>query len=197
MITSLPAGMQTRFFPESESNSYPAIVREGTTLLVPVFIRAEQREGETIYRYFNVPVRYVGQDYADYDACLLRSYADIRKYFYGDAAVQGEMRDDHTWEAHRQAIRTAFPKHDGDTNPAEARYIAIKEAFWDAIGEALEELGKTRKDLPDFFTAEVMLKFATDNGMTPASIAKYAQTFSTLSLDLLHNDRNWAELFNA
>lgn len=190
-MTNIPTGFQSKYFHETESDTAPVIERDGATLIIPVFIR---EAGET-FRYYRVPVKYSGQNVSNYEQTVLKSYSDIRRFFYGDAAVQGEMRDDHTWEAHRQAVRSAFPKHDGDTNPAEVRFSAIKTDFWETIDAACSEVGKTREDLPDYFDAETMLKFAADNGMSTSNIAKYAQKFITLSLDLVHNDRNWSELF--
>jgi len=195
MTTTIPAGMQSKFFCEWQSDTAPAIWRESTMIFIPVFVRQETVEEKTTYRFFVVPVAYTGQDLEDYEKCVMQSYASIRKYFYGDAAAQGEMRDDHTWEAHRQAIRTAFPKYEGEQNTAQARFDAIKTAFWGYINEALAEIEKTRADLPAYFDAETMLEFAAANGMSAEGIADYTNKFATVSLDLLHNDRNWKELF--
>jgi len=191
IINNIPAGIVTRFLTETESADLPAIWREGTTLFIPTLVR----QTENGYRCFIVPVPYTGQDYTDYDKCVMQSYAPIRKFFYGDAAAQSEMRDDHLWEGHRQAVRTAFPKYEGEPNLAAARFQAVYDAFWDEVDAALREINKTRADLPAYFTAETMLEFATENGMSDESLAHYVQVFSTISLDLLHNDRNWSELF--
>lgn len=191
IINNIPAGIVTRFLTETETADLPGIWREGTTLFIPTLVR----QTENGYRCFIVPVPYTGQDYSDYDKCVMQSYAAIRKFFYGDAAAQSEMRDDHLWEGHRQAVRTAFPKYEGEPNLAAARFAAIKSAFWGYIDEALAEIEKTRSDLPSYFDAETMLAFAAENGMSAAGIADYTQKFATLSLDLLHNDRNWSELF--
>lgn len=195
MTTNLPNGFQARYFVETESDAEPVIEREGTMLFVPVFIRQEQRDEGNVFRYFRVPVRYTGQPVSDYEQTVLKSYSEIRRFFYGDSAAQAEMRDDNVWEAHRQAIRTAFPKHAGDINTAELRFQSIKTAFWTAVDAACADVKKSRSDLPAYFTAEDMLSFAVENGMTAAKVAEYAQTFMTLSLDLIHNDRNWKELF--
>ena len=53
-----------------------------------------------------------------------------------------------------------------------------------------------RSELPAYFTAETMLALAVSKGMADDRLAVYSQKFATLSLDLLHNDRNWIELFN-
>ena len=194
---TVPVGFQTRYFHTTSASDYPVIVREGNMLIIPCFIEVEAREdGGSNYTFYAVPVPFRGQDYSDYDKCVLKSWSDLRAFFYGSTAAQNEMRDDHVWEAHRQAVRSAFPKHTGDGNPAQDRFEDIRQRFWDTIDAALKDLSKTRADLPAFFTAEYMLAFATENGMTQTKISKYAQSFSTLSLDLLHNDRNWAELFN-
>ena len=195
---TVPVGFQTRYFHTTSASDYPVIVREGNMLIIPCFIEAEAREdGGENYTFYAVPVPFRGQDYSDYDKCVLKSWSDLRAFFYGSTAAQNEMRDDHVWEAHRQAVRSAFPKHTGDGNPAQDRFQAIYDAFWDTINAALEDMGKDRSVLPSFFTAEYMLEYAKANGMTATKITKYTQAFSTISLDLLHNDRNWAELFNA
>lgn len=106
-MTNIPTGFQTRYFIETESDSAPAIERDGANLVIPVFIR---EDGEK-FRYYRVPAKYTGQNLADYEQTLIKSYADIRKFLYGSAFAQFEMRDDNVWEAHRQAVRTAFPKH--------------------------------------------------------------------------------------
>lgn len=194
-MSNIPAGFQTRYFVETESDAEPVIERDGSNLIVPVFIRQEQRDEGNVFRFFRVPVKYTGQDITDYAGTVLKSWSDIRRFFYGDAAAQSEMRDDHTWESHRQAVRSAFPKHEGDTNPAELRWEEIKADFWATIDAACEDVGKTRSYLPAYFDAETMLEFAAANGMSAAKIATYSQKFITLSLDLCHNDRNWSELF--
>ena len=190
-MTNIPTGFQTRYFTETESNVAPVIERDGANLIIPVFIR---EDGET-FRYYRVPAKYIGQNLADYEQTVIKSYADIRRFFYGSASAQGEMRDDHVWEAHRQAVRSAFPKHADEPNHAEERFNAIKADFWATIDSACTAVGKTREDLPSYFTAEAMLDFAADNGMSASNISKFAQKFITLSLDLVHNDRNWSELF--
>ena len=187
---TVPVGFQTRYFQTTSTADYPQTVRDGAFWVVPCFISEEtNEEGVTNYTFYAATVPFRGTDKP--------SLSDLRAFFYGSQAAQSEMRDDHVWEAHRQAVRSAFPKHEGDGNPAQDRFEDIYKRFWDTIDAALKDLSKTRADLPDFFTAEYMLAFATENGMTQTKISKYAQTFSTLSLDLLHNDRNWAELFNA
>ena len=196
MTTNLPAAFQARYFTESQSAEQPTIVRdENNVLQIPVFVRAEEIDGETVYKFYNVPVRFTGQDYSNYEKCVLQSYGEIRKFFYGTPDQQSEMRDDATWEGHRQAIRSAFPKHSDDVNPSQQRFDGIKIAFWDAIDEACALINLTRADLPSYFDAETMLEIAVAHGMSAADVAKYTQTFATVSLDLLHNSRNWKELF--
>lgn len=192
---NIPVGFQTRYFRELEGDVPPAIEKRGTTLFIPCFIRQEEREGAVLYKWFTAEVPFRGQDVSDYDRCILQAAREIRAFFYATPAAQGEMRDDSTWEAHRQAVRSSFPKYPGEINEQQARFEAIKESFWETVDTALAEIHKTRSDLPGFFTAETMLKFAVKNDMPSESIARYAQSFSTLSLNLLHNDRNWKELF--
>lgn len=195
---TVPVGFQTRYFHTTSASDYPQIVREGNLLTIPCFITEETREDESVnYTFYAATIPYRGQDYSDYDKCVLKSWSDLRAFFYGPVEAQNEMRDDHKWEAHRQAVRTWFPKYEGEVNLAAARFKAIYDAFWDAIDAALDEFGEDRSVLPDFFTAEYMLEYAKSKGMTQTKITKYTQTFSTISLDLLHNDRNWAELFDA
>lgn len=193
---TVPVGFQTRYFHTTSASDYPQIVREGNLLTIPCFITEETREDESVnYTFYAATIPYRGQDYSDYDKCVLKSWSDLRAFFYGPVEAQNEMRDDHKWEAHRQAVRTWFPKYEGEVNLAAARFKAIYDAFWEAIDAALDEFGEDRSVLPDFFTAEYMLEYAKSKGMTQTKITKYTQTFSTISLDLLHNDRNWAELF--
>lgn len=195
LLSPVPAGFQSRYFREIEGDSIPEIYLADGKLYIPVFAREIVREDATLYAYFVAVIPYKGQNYSDYVTCLKQCYSEIRGFFYADFAAQSEMRDDATWEAHRQAVRSAFPKYDGEVNEQQARFEAIKESFWETVDAALAEIHKTRSDLPDFFTAETMLQFAVENEMSSESIARYAQAFSTLSLDLLHNDRNWKELF--
>ena len=191
-----PVGFQTRYFDTTSSSDYPVIVREGNLLTIPVFIEEEQREdGGSNYTFYAVPVPFRGQDYSDYDKCVLQSWSDIRAFFYGPTAAQNEMRDDHVWEAHRQAVRSAFPKFDGEVNLAVARFNAIKENFWAIVDSALSEMGETRSALPAYFTAEYMIEFATGK-LTATKITKYEMQFMVVSHNLEMNDRNWAELFD-
>ncbi len=194
---TVPVGFQTRYFDTTSSSDYPVIVREGNLLTIPVFIEEEQREdGGSNYTFYAVPVPFRGQDYSDYDKCVLQSWSDIRAFFYGPVAAQNEMRDDHKWEAHRQAVRSAFPKFDGEVNLAVARFNAIKENFWSIVDAALAEMGESRSALPAYFTAEDMIEFATGK-LTATKITKYQMQFMIVSHNLEMNDRNWLELFYA
>jgi len=189
-LTSIPASLQTDFLVESFSNVQPEIRREGNNIVYPAFIRAENE-----YRYFDVTIPYTGQTLSDYDACALQSYAALRKHFYGDFAVQNEQILKGTFAAHQYAVRVAFPKASGEVIAAVERFTAIKAAFWSQADATCAAVGKTRADLPATFTAETMLSFAKTNGMTDAQISEYAAAFSVVSLNLLHNGRNWDELF--
>ena len=131
----------------------------------------------------------------DDEAFAIASYAAIRKFFYGSPDVQNELRDDFIWEAHRQAVRSAFPKSRGEVNELSVRFDAIRTMFWNAVDAACALVGKTRNDLPDHFNAEEMLAWAMENGMTEDDIRTYSQTFSMISLNLLQNNRNWDEMF--
>lgn len=200
MLKPIPANLQTDFLTETRSDALPTITRDGDTVLYPAFIRAEESTDEggnvhTEYRFFIVPVPYTGQNIDDEEEFALASYAALRKYFYGPQGAQAEMKDDKTWEAHRQAVRSAFPKFAGEINEQQARFKAIYDAFWAIIDGALELIHKTRADLPKYFNAEEMLAFARANGMNEATIQTVAAKIEIVSLDLLHNNRNWSELF--
>jgi len=193
---TVPVGFQTRYFHTTSASDYPVIVREGNMLIIPCFIEAEAREdGGENYTFYAVPVPFRGQDYSDYDKCVLKSWSDLRKFFYGSTAAQNEMRDDHVWEAHRQAVRSYFPKYAGEVNLAVARFNAIKESFWEIVDAALAEMGESRSALPAYFTAEYMIEFATGK-LTATKITKYEMQFMIVSHNLEMNDRNWLELFD-
>lgn len=193
---TVPVGFQTRYFHTTSASDYPQIVREGNLLIIPCFIEAEAREdGGENYTFYAAPVPFRGQDYSDYDKCVLKSWSDLRAFFYGSTSAQNEMRDDDLWEAHRQAVRTYFPKYVGEVNLATARFKAIKDMFWNTVDAILTEVGETRAILPDFFNDVYMTDFAKEKGMTQTKIQKYTQTFLTVSANLLMNHRNWTELF--
>ena len=200
-IQSIPSGIVTRYLKEEITSSAPVLYRSSMVIHIPIFVREETSEGgEKLYRFFNVPVAYKGQDISDYETCVLQSSGEIRRYLYGTPEAQNEMKDDHVWESHRQAVRSAFPKYAGETNPSQDRFIAIKKAFWDTIDAVLRSIGKTKEDLPaQPFNAEQMLAWASDpeNNVPAEVIESASKQISTISLDLLHNDRNWSELFTA
>lgn len=199
-LTNIPANLKTDFLRESESAVLPEIRTENGKIIIPVFIRQETRtEGEqqfTVYRYFDVSVPNVGQNISDYNLCVRQSYAALRRHFYGDWAVQNEQILKGEFAAHQYAVRQAFPKYEGESIAAVERFEAIKGEFWGLIDEVLAALGKTRKDLPaQPFNAETMLAWATQQGMSAADQANYATKFIAVSVNLLHNERNWNELF--
>lgn len=201
-IDTLPAGFHPEFFRETESFTAPEIRREGMTVYFPAFVRVitnkTDEDGITVmYRYFDVPVPFTGQDLTNEDEFAFVNYAAIRKFFYGSQEMQAELRDDFVWEAHRQAVRSAFPKSAGAVNELAARFEAIKATFWAAVDEVCSKVGKTRADLPvsGGFNAEQMVAFAIENGMSAADIASYTSKFTIISLNLLQNNRNWDELF--
>lgn len=194
---TVPVGFQTRYFHTTSSSDYPVIVREGNLLTIPCFISEEPREdGGANYTFYAATVPFRGQDVSDYDKCVLKSWSDLRAFFYGPVEAQNEMRDDHKWEAHRQAVRTWFPKYEGEVNLAEARWRAIKQEFKDAVQAACAKIKVDESTLPASFTAEYMLELAESKGMSKTDIDEFTKIFSTISLNLLHNDRNWMELFN-
>ena len=194
---TVPAGFQIRYFKTTSTSDYPQIVRDGNLLTIPCFISEEPREdGGVNYTFYAATIPYRGQDYSDYDKCVLKSWSDLRAFFYGPTAAQNEMRDDHKWEAHRQAVRSYFPKYAGEVNLAVARFNAIKENFWAIVDAALAEMGESRSALPAYFTAEDMIEFATGK-LTATKITKYQMQFMVVSHNLEMNDRNWLELFDA
>ena len=194
---TVPVGFQTRYFHTTSASDYPQIVREGNLLTIPCFITEETREDESVnYTFYAATIPYRGQDYSDYDKCVLKSWSDLRAFFYGPVEAQNEMRDDHKWEAHRQAVRTWFPKYAGEVNLAVARFNQIKASFWAIVDDALAEMGETREALPAYFTAEDMIEFATGK-MTATKITNYKMQFMVVSHNLEMNDRNWLELFDA
>ena len=201
IIQSIPSGIVTRYLPEMITSSPPVLWRETTMIFIPILVREETTEGgEKQYRFYNVPVAYRGQDLDNYEKCVQQCAGDIRKFLYGSPEAQNEMRDDHIWESHRQAVRSAFPKYEGEQNTSQARFESIKAAFWAVIDGVLESIGKTRADLPaQPFNAEQMAAWAAapENNIPAAVIQEASEKISVISLDLLHNDRNWSELFTA
>ena len=197
MLTNIPNGFQARFFRETEGDNPPAIVSNGATLEIPCFVREITREdGATAYRWFPATVPNNGQNTEDLETCMQKSWSSLRKYFYGPADVQNEMRDDSTWEAHRQAVRSAFPKYAGEINTAETRFQDIKDSFWDVIDAVLRTKNLSRADLPaQPFNAEQMATWAKQKEIAAAVIQDATDKIAVISLDLLHNGRNWKELF--
>ena len=192
---NIPVGFQTRYFRELEGDVPPAIEKRGTTLFIPCFIRQEEREGVPLYKWFTAEVPFRGQDVSDYDRCILQAAREIRAFFYATPAAQGEMRDDSTWEAHRQAVRSSFPKYHGEINTAMVRWNEIKTTFWATIDTVLESVGKDRSVLPDYFNDSYMVEWAVQNKV-PADVMKAAEeVLVRVSLNLNANGRNWKELF--
>lgn len=200
MLKNIPANMKTDFLVETQSDALPTLQRDGANIIYPAFIREEtiiDEGGERKnYRYFIVVIPFTGQTLDDDAAFEIAAYAELRKHFYGPQEFQAELKDDKIWEAHRQAVRSAFPKYVGEINEQQARFDAIKAAFWSIIDAALESIGKTRQDLPGYFNAEEMVAFARANGMDETTIQAVAAQIEIVSLDLLHNNRNWSELFD-
>ncbi len=192
--------MKTDFLVETQSDALPSLRRDGMNVIYPAFIREEtiiDENGERKnYRYFIVVIPFTGQPLDDDAAFEIAAYAELRKHFYGPQEAQAEMRDDHTWEAHRQAVRSAFPKYEGEPNPAVDRFNAIKKMFWDTVDDVLESVHKTRADLPPYFNDDAMIEWAAANNV-PADVIEIAtKNFNRVSQNLSMNDRNWIELFN-
>lgn len=186
-----------RYFQFDNAAEQPTITREGNVVTIPAFIEEEQREdGGVSFSFVPAKVPFRGQDLTDYDKCVLQSWSDLRRFFYGTTEMQNELKDDHAWEEYRQTIRSEFPKYAGEVNRAEARFNAIKQEFKEAVRAALAEIKVDASELPAIFDAEYMLTLANAKGMSKEHIDNYTETFSRISLDLLHNDRNWTELFS-
>lgn len=75
-----------------------------------------------------------------------------------------------------------------------ARWDAVKRAFWTVIDSALEEMKMTRSELPEYFNAEYMLELAKTK-LTADKIETLKTLLEMVSFDMLHNGRNWSELF--
>lgn len=198
MLKQLPSGFQARFFRETEGDTLPAIRTNSAMLFVPCFVREVQREDGTIgYKWFDAIIVPTGVDTSDYDTFVQKSWSFLRQYFYGTPEAQNEMRDDSTWEAHRQGIRSAFPKYEGEINTAAARFKDIYDAFWAVADGVLATKHLTRDDLPaQPFNAEQMAAWAVQKEISADVIQEATDKIAVISLDLLHNGRNWKELFN-
>lgn len=200
MLKPIPANLKTDFLTETRSDALPTITRDGENVLYPAFIRAEQTTDEggnvhTEYRFFIVPVPYTGQNIDDEETFALESYAALRKHFYGPQEAQSEMKDDKIWEAHRLAVRAAFPKYIGETVPQIARFEEIKTKFWNLVDATLAAMGETRSILPPYFNSTTMLEFAEEKKMSADAIRDLAVKFQGINSDLQSNNRNWSELF--
>lgn len=191
LFQEIPADIETGMLTESVSDTAPAIRREGGKLVIPVFAR-QKDDG---YHYFEIPVEYRGQNTTDYAACSLSSYAELRAAFYGDWRVQNEQILKGTFTAHQYAVKRCFPKCQTEEFENVSRFETIRTTFWQAVDSALQEMGETRAVLPDRFDAEWMLAHV-ENRLSAARIGYYRDIFSVVSLNLLHNRRNWEELFN-
>ena len=192
IITDLPAGLDAAGLPQVNSTTLPAIRREGGTLWFPAFVRRT----DAGFVYFEVPVPFTGQDLNDYEKCRLQSYAALRKFFYGDYAKQNEQILKGTFARHQYAVKAAFPKAAGEILIEVERFNAVKAEFWSTVDAAASAVGASRAALPARFNSDTMIQFAVANGMSSAQIAEFSQKFFRISLDLLQNGRNWAELFD-
>lgn len=201
MLNNIPNGLQTYFLPETESEDYPVIRREGKNLFIPIFIRQETRTDETgertIYRFFEVETEYKGQDTENYDKCVSQSYAAIREFLYGSPAVQEDLKYHHKHTAHVLAVKDAIRKP-GQTAAPEgiARWEEIKADFWAIIDRVLASVGQDRSVLPDYFNDKYMFQWAHDN-QVPENVIKEAKgDLILVSCNLDANARNWCELFD-
>lgn len=197
MLTNIPNGFQTRYFRETEGNSLPTITTNCAMLLVPCFIRQFTRDdGTTGYKWIYAIIVPTGVDTSDYDTFIEKSWSFLRKYFYSTPEAQSEMRDDDVWEAHRQAVRSAFPKYSGEVNTAVIRYGDIKDEFWQKIDEILASVEKTRDKLPAMpFDDRAMFAWAEQNSVPEDLVKSAEEVFVRVAINLGVIKRNWNELF--
>lgn len=206
LIEKLPDGLRPPL-PESESGTLPVVRIEGRDIVIPVLVRKETRYEYTpdeeesareveVFLYFDIRTKYLGGDPEDYAAICRTHYAGLREALYGSAEYQDGLDYDHDLTAHVLAVKDAIRKP-GQTDPPDgiARWESVKADFWRLIDAALYCIGKTRDDLPAYFNAEELLTLARENGMTEAQITSFAGQMQVVSLDMLHNGRNWSELF--
>lgn len=206
LIEKLPDGLRPPL-PESESGTFPVVRIEGRDIVIPVLVRKETRYEYTpdeeesareveVFLYFDIRTKYLGGDPEDYAAICRTHYAGLREALYGSAEYQDALDYDHDLTAHVLAVKDAIRKP-GQTDPPDgiARWESVKADFWRLIDAALYCIGKTRDDLPAYFNAEELLTLARENGMTEAQISSFAGQMQVVSLDMLHNGRNWSELF--
>lgn len=195
-LTAVPAGLQLDRLGlcEVRTADAPHIRIEKGQVHYPAFIR-ETEEGQ--YAFYDVVFPKTREcDWENYTATGYAYYRELRKHFYGDALVQAEMTSDQLCQGHIAAVKSAFPKYEGEIPEMITRFETIKSEFWAAVDAVLEELGLTRSDLPPMpFNAETMVEWGMEHGITPDQMTQCSATFSAVSLNLLHNGRNWNELF--
>ena len=154
-MSSYPAGFAVKFFRQKESkvSQMPTVELANGILTIPTFIHLDDdvAEGEEQkYVYIPVEVLYRGQscykgESTEYADCLVQCYAEIRKFFYGDDYMQRELVDDELWEAHRIAVKEAFPRPDGrivykySVYKIQEKLISLHA--WDAAREYLVQNG--------------------------------------------------------
>ena len=206
LITALPSGLVPPM-KEIEGNERPAVRIETPEIVIPVLVRKETRDvymqdgeneyvGEAdFYRYFEVRTAFDGGDIDDYAGILAHYWKQLREAFYGSYAFQADLDFDHRLTGHILAVKDAFRKP-GQTAPPDgiARWDAVKRAFWTVIDSALEEMKMTRSELPEYFNAEYMLELAKTK-LTADKIETLKTLLEMVSFDMLHNGRNWSELF--
>ena len=202
MLKPIPPNLKTDFLVETQSDAMPEIQRDGANVLYPAFVRMETivdpetGEERKNYRFFIVPVAYTGQQLDDPQMFEMENYAPLRKHFYGPLDVQAELRDDNAWEAHRQAVRSSFPKAVGEINTSVLRFEAICSEFWGMIDKILLSKGMTRDDLPKYpFFDDDMYIWADKNNVSAELVEEATALFVRVAIDLHVIGRNWTELF--
>lgn len=206
LITALPNGLVPPM-KEIEGTELPEVRIEMPEIVIPVLVRKETREiyiqdgeneyaGEVdVYRYFEVRTAFDGGDITDYAGICSAYWKPLREAFYGSQEFQADLDYDHRKTAHILAVKDAFRKP-GQATPPDgiARWTAVKEAFWQTIRSALKLMDMDESELPAYFNAEYMLELAQGK-LSTAQIATFSSQLQMISFDMLHNGRNWSELF--
>ena len=206
LIEALPNGLVPPMN-ENLGNELPEVRIEMPEIVIPVLVRSETMEipvmgGEedeteevVFYRYFEVRTAFDGGDITDYAGIVSAYWKPIREAFYGSPEFQADLDYDHRLTAHILAVKDTFRKPGQETPPdGIARWDSVKTAFWTIVDAALQEMGMTRDQLPDYFNAEYMLELA-EGKLTKEKIASLTSMLQMVSFDMLHNGRNWSELF--
>lgn len=208
IIEAMPSGLVPPM-PELSCNIRPEVRIEGREIVIPVLCRVstefiavpadeenEEYVGEIgVFHYYEVRTAFEGGDISNYTEILSLYWKPLREAFYGSPEFQADLEYDHRKTAHILAVKDTFRKP-GQTSAPDgiARWTAVKQAFWTVVDAALEEMKMTRDQLPAYFNAEYMLELAKTK-LTAEKIETLTTMLEMVSFDMLHNGRNWSELF--